>query len=559
MPSKTYKNIKRLYRIIRTFIKYGFGDLIKELKILPFFAVFEKVLFLRSKKVTQDFTLPQRVRMLLEELGPVFVKLGQIVSIRADMLPPDWLEEFKKLQDMVPPFPFADVKKTVETSLKSPLSEKFKTFDETPCASASIAQVHYALLHDGNEVAVKVKRPGIDKTIEQDISVMYTIARLIDKYVPTFRRYRPTEVVDEFKRVISKEQDFAVEGVNITRFHKMFEGDNTVQIPKVFWDYTTTDVLTMERIYGVPFDESEKIKALGIDIKKLTTDALNAFFKQVFEFGVFHADLHPGNIFARQDGVIIYLDFGIIGRIDDSVRRYLAGMLYNLVKRDYRQMAVIHRDMGLISKDVDINEFEDVLREITEPIFDKPLERIDISALLFRLIRTARRFNMRLQPNLLLLQKSMVIIEGVGRQLNPELNVWGIVKPMIYKWMIKEKTSPKRIYERGKERVSGIAEIVSGMPYQVHSILDKTLNEDLKIGFVHHKLGTLLDEISKLGQRLTMGIMLAGLFIGSSLLAFASREDSYRLLGVPFLSGIGFIAGVVMSIFLIILMIRKMD
>lgn len=554
MPN-TYQNIKRLHKVIRTLVKYGFGDVVRELKIFPFFTVIEKVLFFRTAKAYRGYTLPQRVRMLLEELGPVFVKLGQVVSTRADMLPPDWVDEFKKLQDMVPSFPFEDVKRVVETSLKSPLLEKFKTFDETPCASASIAQVHYATLHDGKDTAVKVKRPGIDKIIESDLSVMYTIAGLIDKYVPTFKRYRPTEVVDEFKRIISKEQDFTVEGVNVTRFYKMFEGDKTVQVPKVFWDYTSTDVLTLERVYGVPLDETEKIIASGLDVKRLAENALNAFFKQVFEFGVFHADLHPGNIFARNDGVIIYLDFGIVGRIDDNVRKYLASMLYYLVKGDYYRMALVHRDMGLISKDVDINEFEDVLREISEPIFDKTLERIDISQLILRLIRTARRFNMRMQPNLLLLQKSMVIIEGVGRQLYPDLNVWGIAKPMIYKWMLKEKASPKRIYEKGKEKVSSFADVALSMPYQIHSILDKTIDEELKIGFVHHKLDVLSDEIGLMGKRLTAGMIVAGLLIGSSFLALTGG-DSYRFLGVPILSGIGFFIAMIMGMWVVVSMIK---
>lgn len=550
------KNIKRLHKVIRAFVKYGFGDVVRELKIFPFFAVIEKALFLSKAKAYRDLPLSQRVRMLLEELGPVFVKLGQVVSTRADMLPPDWVEEFKKLQDMVPPFPFEDVKRVVETSLKSSINKKFRTFDETPCASASIAQVHYAVLHDGQDAAVKVKRPGIDKIIASDISVMYRIAGLINRYIPRFRRYRLIEVVDEFKRVISKEQDFTVEGVNATRFHKMFEGDNTVQVPKVFWDYTSTDVLTLERVSGIPLDETERIIASGLDVKKLAEDALNAFFKQVFEFGVFHADLHPGNIFARNDGVIIYLDFGIVGRIDDSIRRYIAAMLYYLVKRDYEQMAHVHREMGLISKDVNINEFEDVLREISEPIFDKTLEKIDISQLILRLIRTARRFNMKLQPNLLLLQKSMVIIEGVGRQLYPDLNVWAIVKPMIYKWMLKEKTSPKRLYKKGLKKVSGFADIAVNMPYQIHSLLDKTLDEELRIGFVHHKLDVLSDEIGLLGKRLTMGMVTAGLLIGSSFLALTGG-DSYRILGVPILSGIGFLIAMLMGIWVVVSMGRN--
>ncbi|MBI3398109.1 MAG: hypothetical protein HY026_02590, partial [Deltaproteobacteria bacterium] len=379
---------------------------------------------------------------------------------------------------------------------------------------------------------------------ESDISVMHTIAYLLGRYVPQAKRYRPIEVVEEFARVIHKEQDFTVEGSHATRFAKMFEGDLTVKIPKVFWDYTTAEVLTLERIYGTPLDEAEKIKAQGLDVKKIAENGIRAFFKQVFEFGFFHADLHPGNIFASPNGTIIYLDFGIMGRLDESVRKYLASLLFHLIRQDYYSMAQVHRDMGLISKEVDNHDFEDALREICEPVFGRTLEQINMSELIMKLIRTARRFQMRLQPNLLLLQKSMVIIEGVGRQIYPDVNMWEVAKPLIYKWMIKEKASPKRIYERGKGRVENFVEMATDVPYQVHSVLSKTLSEELKIGFVHHKLEVLSDEIAGLGHRIATGMIIAALIIGSSLLAIANKS-MVVFWGMPALSWAGFvIAGI---------------
>ncbi|MBI3754257.1 MAG: 2-polyprenylphenol 6-hydroxylase, partial [Deltaproteobacteria bacterium] len=379
---------------------------------------------------------------------------------------------------------------------------------------------------------------------ESDISVMHTIAYLLGRYVPQAKRYRPIEVVEEFARVIHKEQDFTVEGAHAARFAKIFEGDATVKIPKVFWEYTTAEALTLERIYGTPLDETEKIKALGLDVKRIAENGIRAFFKQVFEYGFFHADLHPGNIFAGTDGTIIYLDFGIMGRLDENLRRYLASLLFYLVRQDYYNMAVVHREMGLISKDVDIHEFEDALREITEPVFGRKLEDINISELIMKLIRTARRFQMRLQPNLLLLQKSMVIIEGVGRQIYPDVNMWEVAEPLIYKWMIKEKASPKRIYEKGKEKVGGFVEIAADMPYQVHSVLNKTLNEELKIGFVHHKLDVLSEEIAGLGHKVAIGLIIAALIIGSSFLAMANKGMNV-FWGIPALSWVGFlIAGI---------------
>ena len=538
MQTRTYQNIRRFHKIVAILIKYGFGGLVKELKLFPFLASLERVLFFRRTK--KALSIPERIRLVLEELGPTFIKLGQVASTRADLLPPEWIEELKKLQDAVPPFPFEKVKEVVEHGLKAPLSEKFKTFEETPCASASIAQVHYAVLMDGQEAAVKVKRPGIDKIIESDISVMHTIAYLLDRYVPQAKRYRPVEVVNEFARVIHREQDFTVEGANVNRFCKMFEGDTTVKVPEVFWDYTTSEVLTLERIYGTPLDETEKIKAKGLDIKKIAENGIRAFFKQVFEFGYFHADLHPGNIFTSDDGTIIYLDFGIVGRLDENLRRYLASLLFHLIRQDYHNMALIHREMGLISKDVDMGEFEEALRDIAEPVLGRTLEQINMSGLIMKLIRTARRFQMRLQPNLLLLQKSMVIIEGVGRQLYPDIDMWEVAKPLIYKWMLKEKASPGRIYSRGKKRVDNFIEMATDVPYQVHSILSKTLSEELKIGFVHHRLETLSEEINILGQRFAMGMIIAALIIGSSFLAMVNKGGSV-FWGMPAVSWVGFI------------------
>ena len=548
MQTRTYQNIRRLHRIVAILIKYGFGGLVKELKLFPFLSSFERLLFFRRAK--KELSIPERIRLVLEELGPTFIKLGQVASTRADLLPPDWLEELKKLQDAVPPFSFVKVREVVEHGLKAPLHEKFKTFDEAPCASASIAQVHYAILPSGQEVAVKVKRPGIDKIIESDISVMHTIAYLLDRYVPQAKRYRAMEVVDEFARVIHKEQDFTVEGSHASRFAKMFEDDPTVKIPKVFWDYTTNEALTLERIYGTPLDETEKIKAQGLDVQKIAENGIRAFFRQVFEFGFFHADLHPGNIFASPDGTIIYLDFGIMGRLDENLRKYLASLLFYLVKQDYYSMAQVHREMGLITKEVDIHEFEDALRDICEPVFGRTLEQINMSELIMKLIRTARRFQMRLQPNLLLLQKSMVIIEGVGRQIYPDVNMWEVAKPLIYKWMLKEKASPKRIYERGKGRVENFVEMATDVPYQVHSILNRTLNEELKIGFVHHKLDVLSDEIGNLGYRIANGMIIAALVIGASLLAIANKSMAV-FWGAPALSWIGFLLAGILGLRLV--------
>ncbi|MBI5887502.1 MAG: 2-polyprenylphenol 6-hydroxylase [Deltaproteobacteria bacterium] len=543
---QTLKNIRRLNKIAVTLIRYGFGHIASEMRILPFFAVIERIFV--SEKTAEGLTTPERIRLVLEELGPTFIKLGQIASTRADLLPPDWIAEFKRLQDMVPSVPFEEVKRVVEASLKAPLEEKFPVFSPEPVASASIAQVHLAELANGDKVAVKVKRPGIAPVIEADISVMETVAGLLERYVPASRRYRPREVVAEFAGVIEKEQDLTLEGGNANRFYNLFKGSPKVQIPRVYWELTTRECLTMERISGTPIDEADKLRERGIDITKAAEDGIELFFKQVFEFGLFHADLHPGNIFVRDDGVIIYLDFGIVGRLDRDLRKYLANMLYYLVKEDYYRMALVHREMGLISEEVSLHEFEEALREITEPIFGKPLEQISISALLMKLIQTARRFDMKLQPNLLLLQKSMVIIEGVGRQLCPEINMWEVAKPLIFKWMVRERWSPKAVFEKGKGRVEELAEAAYELPIHMNNLLLKTFKQDLRIGFDHHKLEPVTEELNSAGRRIAGGLVVSAVVLGASVMAVLADKDGARFLGIPVISAIGFIVAVVIGI-----------
>jgi ubiquinone biosynthesis protein len=540
------RNILRLNRIVTVLIKYGFGGLVAELRLFPFFSFLERVFILR--RIGRGLTVAERIRLVLEELGPTFTKLGQVASTRADLLPPEWLEELKKLQDMVPPFPFEEVKKVVEGSLKKSLEEVYATFERVPVASASIAQVHLATLKDGSKVAVKVRRPHIDRTIDADVMVMYTVAELLEKYVLAARRYRPREVVDEFSRVIHKELDLSIEGANITTFQRIFKDDPDVQIPGVYWDHTTTEVLTMERISGTPIDEVEKIKKKGHNVNEIAVRALHSFFKQVFDFGIFHADQHPGNIFVRDDGVIIYLDFGIVGRLDKASRNFIANMLYHLVKRDYYRMALLHKQLGLVSKDVDLHEFEDALRDITEPVFGKTLEQINISTLLMRLISTARRYQVKIQPNLLLLQKTMVVTEGVGRQLYPDINMWEVAKPLIYKWMIKERFSPRAVYERGREYTGELAETVINLPGQMHTLLGRAVGDELKIGFVHHRLDTVADELYNAGRRISTGIVVAALVVGSSIVGVFSGADASRLFGLPALSTVGFALAVFLGL-----------
>lgn len=528
---QTYRNIRRLNKIAVTLIRYGFGAVVTEMRVIPVLSSVER--FFLTRRKGEGLLAAERLRLVLEELGPTFIKLGQIASTRADLLPPDWVDEFKKLQDAVPPFPFDDVKKTVEAALKSRLEHSFASFEERPVASASIAQVHFAVLRDGTKAAVKVKRPDIDRIIEADISVMRTFAGLLERYVPASRRYRPVEVVREFERVIKTEQDLTVEGANMARFLNLFKDNPDIQIPAVYWDYTAREVLTMERISGTPIDEVETLRSKGIDIKAVAVKGIEAFFRQVFDFGVFHGDLHPGNIFVRDDGVIIYLDFGIVGRLDRRSRKYLAEMLYHLVREDYHGMAAVHREMGLIGRDVSIEEFEDALREIAEPIYGRKLEEISISDLLMKLIQTARRFKMTLQPNLLLLQKSMVIIEGVGRQLYPDINMWEVAKPLIFRWMLNEKFSTEAFMKAGRDFAGNVAGSLANLPLNANSVLAKTLNDELRINFVHHRLDAVKEGLERAGAKIAAGLVVGSIVIAVSMSAVSEGNNGASFAGFP--------------------------
>lgn len=540
IKTKAIKNIMRMRKILNVLIKHGFGDFVEQLNV-------GRVLTLRRffrRKDDNARSRAERARMAIEELGVTFIKFGQVLSTRVDLLPPDWASEFKKLQDDVTPFPYEEAVKVIEKDLKSPIDGIFADFEKKPCASASISQVHFAKTLDGEDVAVKVRRPGIEKTIEADLAILYTLAALIEKYIPSMRRYEPTTIVNQFERTISKELDFTIEGAHAGRLRRIFRKNDSVLIPKIYWPYTSKRVLTMERVYGTVIDEVEILKTKGIDFKAVAESSIKAFFVQVFDHGYFHADLHPGNLLVTDDGKLIYLDFGIMGRIDDATRKYLARMLFSLVKRDFRQMALIHAEMGLIGPETDIRAFEDELIEITEPIFGKPLNEINISELIIKLLSTAVNFDMTLQPNLLLLQKSMIIMEGVGREFYPDLNIWKVAQPFMIGWMKKE-ISPQRKLEDGKLAVRELIKVGAELPHQAGQFL-KNINEGrLKVDFSHRNLDDLIASHNAHGENLYYGIIAGALILGSFLVINSPAGPQIYELSAVGLAGLALAAFII--------------
>ncbi len=377
----------------------------------------------------------ERLRLALEALGPIFVKFGQVLSTRRDLLPPDLAEELAKLQDQVPPFPSEQAIAQVEAAYGKPLAEIFAEFDPTPVASASVAQVHFARLHDGREVAVKVLRPGMKPVIGHDLALMDTLAGLTEKLWADGKRLKPREVVAEFAKHLYDELDLMREAANCSQLRRNFENSPLLLVPEVHWDYCTPSVMVMERMHGIPISQTQRLQGQGTDLKALSRAGVEIFFTQVFRDGFFHADMHPGNIFVHADGRYIALDFGIVATLNDNDKNYLAQNFLAFFRRDYKRVAEAHIESGWAPADTRVDELEAAIRAVCEPIFDRPLKDISFGKLLLRLFQTSRRFNVEIQPQLVMLQKTLLNIEGLGRQLDPDLDLWKTAKPFLEKWM----------------------------------------------------------------------------------------------------------------------------
>jgi ubiquinone biosynthesis protein len=421
-----------------------------------------------------------RIRRALEDLGPIFVKFGQILSTRRDLLPDDVAEELAKLQDSVPPFPGEQARAIVEAAYGRPVTEVFAAFEERPLASASIAQVHAARLPTGQEVVVKVLRPGVSRIIRRDIDLLFTIARLAQRYSRDARRLRPVEVVQEYEKTIFDELDLLREAANCSQLRRNFLGSDELYVPEVHWDYCRPDVMVTERIYGTPVDEVERLRAQGISLKLLGERGVEIFFTQVFRDNFFHADMHPGNIFVAPDGRYIGVDFGIMGTLTTEDQRYLAENLLAFFHRDYRRVAELHVESGWVPRTTRIDEFESAIRTVCEPIWEKPLSEISFGHFLLRLFQVARRFDMEVQPQLVLLQKTLLNIEGLGRMLYPQLDLWTTAKPFMERWM-RERVGPQAFVRRVRESLPELSEVLPAMPQLAFRALGDAVDGRLRV------------------------------------------------------------------------------
>lgn len=470
------KPIKQLWRLLHInyiLAKNGLDQVVVSLQLFP---MLRFIMYLNPWNWFRKNTLSrgEALRKTLEELGPIFIKFGQALSTRPDILPPDIALELCKLQDNVPPFPSEQALAVVENNFGKSAYRIFAHFDPTPLASASMAQVHAARLETGEDVVVKILRPNMLAIIEQDLSILHTIARFADRYWSEGKRLKPKEIVLEFQRSLLDELDLQREAANASQLRRNFDGSPLLYVPKVYWDYVRQEVLVMERIYAIPVTDVHALEERGIDVKILAERGIEIFFTQVFRDRFFHADMHPGNIFVSpnhpENPQYICVDFGIIGTLSDSDNRYLAENLYAFFNRDFRRVAQLHVESGWIDRDTRIEEFEIAIRTVCEPIFEKPLKDISFAMLVLHLFQVARRFNMAVQPQLVLLQKTLLAIEGLGRQLYPDLDISTTAKPLLEKWLYQQ-IGPKALLKQLRNQLPFIIERLPLMPQLMYDVM----------------------------------------------------------------------------------------
>ena len=548
--------VLRAARIGRVLIRYRLDDLLDDtpaerwLKLArPFVPRASREIALQSRGM--------RLRLALQELGPIFVKFGQILSTRRDLMPPDIAIELSLLQDRVAPFDGETARRIVETSLGQDIREAFEHFDTTPLASASIAQVHAARLPGGREVVVKVLRPDIEKQIDGDIALLSSIAALVERAHPNADKIRPREIVREVQSTLAAELDLQREGANASVIRRFWMGkDGTdspdLYVPDVIWSHTAERVLTLERVYGIPSDDIAALDAAGIDRSALAAKGVRVFYTQVFRDNFFHADAHAGNIWvdsdpARKDNPrFIAIDFGIVGQLSSEDQYYLAENFMAIFNRDYRRIAELHVQAGWIPSHIRIDELEAAARAVCEPYFTRPLSEISLAEVLIKIFRTAQKYELTLQPQLILLQKTLLNIEGVGRLLDPKLDIWAVAKPVLEKILV-ERYSPQRLMGEFRKRLPELITRAPDMPQLLHAWLSQQVSGKHELAMRSHDLADLAKTMNAMQRRIVSAILGTGLLIVAAVL-FALEAGGPRVFGVPaaaWIAGLGGLWGLV--------------
>ena len=558
------KELWRLGKIIRIFVKHGLGDIAERL-----FKKAEKESVDQRQKewtVKNGFPSPQRIRCVLEELGPSFIKLGQLMSTRADVFPPEYIEEFTKLQDQVPPVPFSDIKRVIEQELRRPLEEIFKEFTPKSMAAASVAQVHLAKLFSGEEIAVKVIRPNIDKEIRKDIRLMYSMAKRAEKISEIARVIGAINLVKEFERVIFKELDMFIEAGNIEKFANNFKSDDEIYIPKVYWDYTTKSVLTMEQIPGIKMDQVDDISAHGMDPKDIAMIGLRSFSRQLMDFGLFHADPHSGNTIVMFDGRVSLVDFGITGYLDDETMHQIAYLLLGYAEHDYEMVMDALLAAGLIDEEtMDLKSFRTDLKDMSESFYGRSLQTISVRDVYDQIIHLIYRYKIRLPRNLLLLFKTFIQTEALGKILGSDASILEVTKPYAQK-LIERSCQRKNVLKTMRKDAISMGSRMKLIPKLVHDILHQTAKGKQRIELQHNGFQDMSRQFVKGINRLIIGLVISASLIAGGMVLNASQKlfvFTVNFFGVQKISltallGVtGYVVASFLGIWLIIMIFRS--
>lgn len=551
---RTYRNFSRYRQILSILFRYGFDDLVERLKIDQYIEIGLQMISRHKRENVEKLSRAERMRLLFEELGPTFIKFAQILSTRPDLIPADVIREFEKLQDDVPPFSFSEAKEIIESELGGDLDTFFSSFEETPLASASIAQVHKAMLADGEIVAVKIQRPGLKKIIEVDLEIMLHLASLMEKNIEEISFQKPTRVIEEFARTLERELDFGTEAASMERVASQFLNDRTIYIPKVYSDVSGTRVLTMEYVDGIKVSDIDKLEKAGLDLKKITARGADFVMKQVFEFGFFHADPHPGNVFVLPNNVVCVLDFGMTGSVDKRQRALFVDIMETLARKDAEKCARLMLELGEYDEEPDVRALEKEIDDFMGRHLFKSLKDIDLARLIQDLLDIATNNKIRIPPVIFLMMKAFAAMEGIARLLDPEFDMIAYAEPFIKRAKLA-RYAPANIASDLFTVVSDSMHVFQALPREVLQVTRLIRQNKMTINMEMRWIDTFLRDFDQASNRLSFSIIIAALIIGSAyLLAYSTPPLVYE---ISLIGLIGFSAAAVLGIWLLIAILKK--
>lgn len=553
--NRNIRSIRRYRNILGILIKYGFGHVVEQLNINYYLELGRKIVTLGSApKEIERLTQPERLRLAMEELGPTFIKLGQILSTRPDVLPHEYIEEFGKLQDKIPSIPLSDVLQQVEAELGAPTADFFAEFSNLPLAAASIAQVHRGRLLSGEEVVIKVRRPGIEGTIETDLDILAGLAYLVEHHIPHAGILDPVGVVKEFRRTLKREMDFTREGRTIDRFAANFAKDPTVYTPKVYWEYTSQRVLTMEYVDGVKISQLYEQPDEGYDPRTVAANGATAILKQVLVHGLFHGDPHPGNLFVLSDNRVCFIDYGMVGRLDDDLKFLLVDLLMGVLQRDVDRIIALLLYSNDLSDEVDLKGLKRDLSEFIDTYYELDLKEINAGRLLTEFVEILTSYRIRFSPDLMLLAKALITIEGIGRQLDPEFNMIGHLRPFMEK-VVRDRVNPAALSKELLRVTQSYGALAKTLPRDIKEFINRINRNKFKIDLEHRGLEKLITDLDKSSNRISFSMLIAALIIGSSLIMQTNKGP--MLFGFPILGFLGYSIAGFLGLWLAIAILRS--